>query len=347
VVPEDAEVAMGFEPTRTQLGHLQALLDEADLVLVLGAKLSHNATAGFNLKLAEETLVQVDASEEVLEANYPASLAVRGDVPGLLRALAEADLSASAWTDEELAEWRSRLRTPDGMPGAFEPALPEGVESWDAFFRALQDAMGPDAVVATDSGQHQFLARRYVEVRSPRGLLIPSDFQSMGFGIPAAIGAAVAAPERRVVAVVGDGGFLMSAPELSVAAREGIRVTVVVVNDGYYGLIRAQQVSSYGHVHGTRLPGVDLEALSWSLGARYERVGSPPGGPSGEAPGADPASALRRAAEHDGVTVLDLPVSDSSAFAAHQVRAKVREGVHSVAGPAVQGLKGLIRRLKG
>ncbi len=339
VVPENAEVAMGFEPTRTQLGHLQGLLDEADLVLVLGAKLSHNSTAGFALELARETLVQVDTSEEVLEANYPASLAIRGDVPALLQALVEADLSPSSWTAEELAEWRSRLRTPDGMPGAFEPDLPEGVDGWGGFFATLQEVLGPEAIVAADSGQHQFLTRRHVEIRSPRGLLFPSDFQSMGFGIPAAVGAAVAAPERRVVAVVGDGGFLMSAPELSVAAREGVQVMVVVVNDGHYGLIRAQQISSYGQVHGTRLPGVDLEALSWSLGARYERVG-------GE-PGADAGSVLRRAADHEGVSVVDLPVSDSGAFAAHQVRAKVREGVHSVAGPAVRGLKGLMRRLRG
>lgn len=335
VVPEDTEMAMGFEPTRNGLGHLQALLDEADLVLVLGAKLSHNSTAGFALKLAEETLVQVDASEEVLEANYPASLAVRGDVPGLLRGLLEAGLQPTSWTADELAGWRARLRTPDGMPRAFEPDLPEGVESWEGLFATLQEVLGPEAIVAADSGQHQFLARRYVEIRSPGGLLFPSDFQSMGFGVPAAIGAAVAAPERPVVAVVGDGGFLMSSPEISVAAREGIRLLVLVVNDGHYGLIRAQQISAYGQVHGTRLPGVDLEALSWSLGAHFERVG------------AEAGPAFRRALEHEGVSVLELPVFDSSAFAAHQVRARVREGVHSVAGPAVTGLKGLIRKLRG
>ncbi|MEJ2542269.1 MAG: thiamine pyrophosphate-dependent enzyme, partial [Gemmatimonadota bacterium] len=297
-------------------------------------KLTHNSTAGFSLELAEDKLVQVDAGAEVLEANYPASLAVLGDVPALLDALLDMALPESAWTREELAEWRARLRSRDGRHG-FEPDVPEGVEGWVELFDMLQTTLGPEAIVVTDSGLHQLLARRYVEVRSPRGLLFPSDFQSMGFGIPAAVGAAVAAPGRPVVAVVGDGGFLMSSPELAVAAREGARLLVLVVRDGHYGLIRAQQVSGYGQVHGTLLPALDPEALSLSLGARFERIG------------ADARGAFQRAMEHPGVSVLELPVYDSAAFAAHQVKARVREGVHAVAGPAVSGLKGWIRRFRG
>ena len=86
--------------------------------------------------------------------------------------------------------------------------------------------------MVTDSGLHQGLVRRHFDVLSPRGLITPTDFQSMGFGLPAAIGAKLAAPERPVVAVLGDGGFAMSGMELLTAVREKIPLTVIVFNDG-------------------------------------------------------------------------------------------------------------------
>jgi acetolactate synthase-1/2/3 large subunit len=335
VVPESAPLAMGFEPMRTDTGHLQALVDRADLVLILGAKLAHNATAGFALHLAEETLVHVDASPVVLNANYPASLAVHGDVPALVEALAAAEPGPSAWSGNDVATWRTRLRTRDRSDEVFEPDLPEGIAGWGDLFATLQGALGPDGIVATDSGQHQFLARRHVQVEAPRGLLLPSDFQSMGFGIPAAIGAAIAAPDRRVAAVVGDGGFLMTCPELAVAAREGVRLVVVVLTDGHYGLIRAQQVSAYARSHGTALPPVDVGGVAASLGAGYARLG----------PGA--AESVEAAVQDPGVTVLEVPLSDSTAFTAHRARTRLRESVYPVAGPAVRGVRALLRRLRG
>ena len=105
-------------------------------------------------------------------------------------------------------------------------------------------------MVVTDTGRHQQVVRRYYDVLAPGGLLIPSDLQSMGFGLPAAIAAALAAPGRPVVAVIGDGGFLMSGLELATAVREGVPLTVVVFSDGVYGQIRDYQLIEYGRAHG-------------------------------------------------------------------------------------------------
>ena len=80
--------------------------------------------------------------------------------------------------------------------------------------RGLRAALPDDAIVVTDSGYHQMSVRRHYTVRSPRGLIVPTNFQSMGYALPTAIGAALGAPARRVVAVVGDGGMLMSGLEL-------------------------------------------------------------------------------------------------------------------------------------
>jgi acetolactate synthase-1/2/3 large subunit len=141
-----------------------------------------------------------------------------------------------------------------------------------AFFAALRAALPRDAILTLDSGQHQMLARRHYRVLAPRALIAPSDFQSMGFGLPAALGAAVAAPERRVVALIGDGGFAMSGLELLTAVRERLPLTVVVFNDGALGLIRDQQHREFGRAHGTALHAPDYAGLAAALGAGYALV---------------------------------------------------------------------------
>src|SRR6185369_14866767 len=98
---------------------------------------------------------------------------------------------------------------------------------------------------------------------------VPTNFQSMGFALPAAIGAALAAPRRRVVAVVGDGGLMMSALELATAVRERVDLTVVLFNDDAYGLIRQTQLADFGTAHGTELVHPDFEALTEALGAGF------------------------------------------------------------------------------
>ena len=90
----------------------------------------------------------------------------------------------------------------------------------------------------------------------------------MGYALPAAIGAKLARPERPVVALIGDGGFAMSAMELLTAVRERVPLTVIVFNDGYYGLIRKQQIGAYGHSHGTTLSNPDIRGVAESAGAR-------------------------------------------------------------------------------
>ena len=110
------------------------------------------------------------------------------------------------------------------------------------------------------------LARRYHRVLAPRGLIVPSNLQSMGFALPAAIGAALAEPRRPVVALLGDGGLLMSGLELATAAREGLALTVIVLVDGHYGQIRLKQLRDTGRPFATDLPRVGLEALAEAVG---------------------------------------------------------------------------------
>jgi acetolactate synthase-1/2/3 large subunit len=185
--------------------------------------------------------------------------------------------SSAGWRPDDLERWRQTLAAARTAAARTEPRLSGAADPSPAgFLAALRRALPPDGVLVTDSGLHQQLARRHFQVLRPRTLLVPADFQSMGFGLPAAIGASLAEPERPVVALVGDGGVAISGLELLTAVREGVGLTVVVFNDGRLNLIRLQQLLRFGREHGVTHRAPDLEALARAVGARYLRLEGEP-----------------------------------------------------------------------
>jgi acetolactate synthase-1/2/3 large subunit len=280
-------------------------------------------------------LIHVDASSEVLGANYPASLLLQADVPLMLEALAArlpgATPSAATWVPSELdaARIEARRAIEHGGP---EPRIHHAdVRTPAEFFRALRAALPRDAMLVTDSGLHQALTRRYFPVLAPRGLICPSDFQSMGFGIPAAIGAAMAAPGRRVVALIGDGGFAMAGLELITAVREQLPLTVIVFNDGQLGLIREQQLREYGHAHSVALGAFDIGAVAAAVGARHIRL-------QGNA-----EAGFRDALNGEGPVVVEVAVGDSAGQRVAHAQAYLKEAARGVLGGR---LRGWLRKLR-
>jgi acetolactate synthase-1/2/3 large subunit len=270
----------------------------------MGVKFSHNGAHGFRLALPHAHLIHVDASPEVLGANYEASLTLAADVPALIRAFVgntptSGRAGASEWTSKDVASWNEVGATAiSARPEPTTPDLASGTMA--AFFEALRQALPADSCLVLDSGLHQMLARRHFRVLRSRGLILPTDFQAMGFALPAAIAAKLARPERSVAALLGDGGFSMSAPELVTAAREGLALTVIVFNDGRYGLIHRKQIRAYGHSHGTLLKNPDIRAISEGSGAKYLLLAG------------DPGPSLASAIGGKGVTVVEVVVTDSS-----------------------------------
>ena len=301
VLPESHPWAIPFDRASTDV--LNELVDGTDLVVAIAAKFSHNGAHGFRLKIPADRLVRVDASSEVLQANYEASLSLLADAPWLLRTLRD-HMSVSdhpgrsAWTEEQIAEWRRKAfagRETGSEPrvrGALEPA------TMSNFFGVLERAMSAESCLVLDSGLHQMLARRHFRVERPRGLILPADLQSMGYALPAAIGAKLAVPDRRVVALLGDGGFAMSGLELSTAKREGVHLTVVVFNDGHYGMIRKQQFGAHGHVYGTQLRNPDFRLIAEAVGAEYTRLDQ------------DAETRLTEAVRSKGVHVVEVRLRD-------------------------------------
>jgi acetolactate synthase-1/2/3 large subunit len=302
-LPEDHPLCRPFDFGTPASEALNEMLERADLVLAIGCKFSHNGAHGFRLRVAPAKLVHVDASPSVPGSNYECALSLCADagvfLRGLLARLGVARERDETWPAAALESvWRpararhSAAGAEPRIPGA-DPPTPAG------FFAALRRALPAESCLVTDSGLHQTLARRYFTVLAPRGLLIPSNLQSMGFGLPAAIGARLALPDRPVVALVGDGGFAASGLELLTAVREGVPLTVIVFNDGQLGLIRQQQWGRHGRSHGTALANPDFAKLAGAVGASYRRLER------------DAEGTLRGAAREEGVTLVEVGLEDT------------------------------------
>lgn len=330
VVPEDHPLSLGFEFGGDAVETLNELVAACDVVLAVGFKFSHNGSRGFRLRIPADKLIHVDASGEVLGANYPAHVSMRADAGVFLAELSQrlGDGSCKGFGNAGMEQLRARARA-EALAAVIEPRI-HGVASGSAaeFFASLRTAMPRDGVLVTDSGIHQSLARRHFRVLGPRALVTPTNLQSMGFCIGAAIGACVADPKRAVVALLGDGGLSMSGLELLVAVRERLRLVVVVFVDGAYGLIRFQQLASTGKPFATTFEPPHVAALAEAVGARYMRL-------EGDATGT-----LRTALESDGVTLVEVGVGDSLPM--HWMRAKA-----VVRGQGGSKVRSSLRRLFG
>lgn len=300
VVSEDHPLSLGFEFGGNGVATFNELIDSSDLVIAIGCKFSHNGSRGFRLRIPREKLIHVDASDDVLGANYPARVALRAHAARFIDAALERvrpDAGRAVGFDhDEIARFRARAHA-EGLQEFVEPRV-DGMKAAD-FFAMLRLAMPPDSTLVTDSGLHQVLARLHFRVLKPRGLITPTNLQSMGFGIGAAIGACLADPKRTVVALIGDGGLAMSGLELVTAVRERLRLVVLVFVDSAYGLIRMQQLAATGRTFATEFSPINAEALAQTVGAEYVRVDG----------NAD--LVLRQAMKSEGVTLIEVRVGDT------------------------------------
>ena len=298
VVSEEHPLSLVSDVAGGSAESVNALIAAADLVVVVGCRLSHNGSRGFRLVLDADRLVRVDTSREILDRGYPAKWAVEADAADFVSEL-EGQLgelpSGTGWGDEEIVAWRTRLER--DRPARLDPQL--GPCSAAELFAVLRRHLPERGIVATDSGLHQYFVRAHFPVLAPRTLLVPTDFQSMGYGVPAAIGGSLATGER-AVAVTGDGGFNIVGLELLTAVREQVPLTVFVLVDGYLGLIRLSQLARTGHATGVDVTIPQLDAFAGAIGADYALL---------DAEG-DADAVLQKALASAAVTIVEVPALD-------------------------------------
>ncbi len=214
-------------------------LEECDLLIAVGARFDDRATGKVSAFCPNAKIIHVDIDRSELDKIKTAHVGIRGDVKQVLDRLLP-QVKASLRKD-----WLSRVgelkaACPLQMPGVDDPRTPYGL------IRAVADCLDDDAIIATDVGQHQMWVAQAYPLRRPNQWLTSGGLGTMGFGLPAAIGAAMAQPEKTVVCFTGDGSILMNIQELATAAEEGVNVKVVLMNNASLGLVFQQQTMFYG-----------------------------------------------------------------------------------------------------
>lgn len=288
-LPEDHPLALGAGVGRNPV--LTDALAKADVVLAVGTGFDTWSMQGWTVKIPGR-IIRIDIAAEQLNKNYPAEVAIHGDAKLALTRLASA-LSPRPRHDSRYA---SELKA--STDAARSTAEDRG-DVGSLVVRQLRSVLSRDAIVAVDVTMIlQWIAWNF-EVYEPNSLLLPWNSATLGFALPAALGAQVACPERAVVALVGDGGFLFTGQELATAAKNNLPVVTIVFNNRAYGSIKKQQARSFsGRYLGVDLSGPDFVAFAQALGVGGERVTSL------EALG----DHVRRALESGSPTLLEVPL---------------------------------------
>jgi acetolactate synthase-1/2/3 large subunit len=265
---------LGVSPNPALVERVRA----ADLLIAVGPRLGAITTGGYRLleaPIPRQRLIHVHPGLAELAGPYQPDLAVQAAVGPFLAAWRSVPPVRGdawrAWTEAARANYQAWVRPWPGAGGDAGPAARNGVDLAQAL-AAMRERLPDDAVVASGAGNYSIWVHRYFQFRRHGTQLAPKS-GAMGFGLPAALAAKVVHPRRTVVAVAGDGDFLMTAQELATAVQHRLEVVVLVVNNGRYGTIRMHQERAYpGRVIGTELQNPDFAALARAYGAAGEPV---------------------------------------------------------------------------
>ncbi len=257
------DVGIGINPK------LEQRIKDADLLLVVGARLGEMTTGGYSLidiPRPKQTLVHVHAGAEELGRVYQADLPINASmVPFAAAAKAMAPVDTKRWAAHTEAAHRDYLDNigPVKIPGDLQMA---------EVMAYLRETLPADSILTNGAGNFSTWPNRFYQYRRFPGQLGPTS-GSMGYGTPAAVAAKLAFPERTVLSFAGDGCFMMNGQELATAVQYGANIVILIVNNGMFGTIRMHQEREYpGRVLGTGLSNPDFAALARAYGAHGETV---------------------------------------------------------------------------
>ncbi len=275
-------------------------MDEADLIVAVGARFDDRITGKLSEFAPRAKFVHIDVDPAEISKNVPAHIPIVGDAKLVLPKLTK-ELRALQPDSSRLDEWWKRI-------AAWQKEYPLGYEdSSDSeikpqlMIQAMHRATGGEAIVTSDVGQHQMWAAQYYDFPEPRRWINSGGLGTMGFGLPAAVGAKVACPDDTVVCLAGDGSLIMTCQELATAVRHEIPVKVFLMNNGYFGMVRQWQElfweKRYSSVEMGASP--DWVKLADAFGAKGMRVDDKN----------EVEAAMREALETEGPVLLDVRVT--------------------------------------
>ncbi|HEY8467728.1 MAG TPA: biosynthetic-type acetolactate synthase large subunit [Solirubrobacterales bacterium] len=215
-------------------------MDEADLIVAVGARFDDRITGKLSEFAPRAKFVHIDVDPAEIGKNVPAHIPIVGDAKDVLAKL-NREYRALKADSSRLDDWWKRIREwQTTYPLRYEDTDDSEIKP-QFMIEAMYEATGGDAIIASDVGQHQMWAAQYYHFSKPRRWLNSGGLGTMGFGLPAAIGAKVGRPDETVVALCGDGSLIMTAQEMATAAHHNIPVKVFLMNNGHFGMVRQWQ----------------------------------------------------------------------------------------------------------
>lgn len=278
--PSDHPLHTGMSFGRSAVPAAENAFADCDALLAVGVRFAEIATGSFGLRVPRN-LIHIDINPDALGANYPAAVAIHADAVAALEALEAAVRARLPAARESGALQASIAADKAAYRRAWSNHASVGRVNPAAFFDALGAHLGPDALVVADDGNHTFLCAELLPTPQRVKFISPTDFNCMGYCVPAAIGAKIADPERQVIGVVGDGAFLMSGMEIATASVRRLNCVFFVFNDGELSQIAQAQEIPYGRKTCTEAARIDLEAFACAVGAAYVRLRTDADLPSG------------------------------------------------------------------
>jgi acetolactate synthase I/II/III large subunit len=240
-----------------------------DCLLAVATRFAEIPTGSFGARIPDN-LIHVDINPAVMNANYPARVALVGDARTTLRALlARIGPADPASRDRGAAVTRQIARDKAAYGVEWEQYDSGDRVNPGRFFGALRRQLPREAIVVADDGNHTFLAAELLPILAPRTFLSPTDFNCMGYCIPATIGAKLARRERTVVGIVGDGALRMTGLEAVTAAARKLGIVWFVFNDGELSQIAQAQEIPLNRKTCTVLNALDLAGLAKAVGAEH------------------------------------------------------------------------------
>ncbi len=260
---------MGFGPSAVPAA--RKAFDGCDCLIAVGLRFAELATGSYGMPIPEN-LIHIDINPEVFNKNYPARVAIEADAEQALEALLGA-LKTEIGTSRDSTELQAMIRR---EKEAFMRSWTERINAERVtpgiFFRELRSRLADDAYVVVDDGNHTFLTAELFPVHRSKHLISPTDFNCMGYCVPATIGVKLTHPDNQVAAIVGDGAFLMTGLEIVTASRLGLGAVFCVFNDGELAQISQFQQIPLNRKTCTVLGEVNLEGVAMATGAAYLKM---------------------------------------------------------------------------
>ncbi len=243
-------------------------MDEADLICAVGARFDDRITGKLSEFAPRAKFIHIDVDPAEISKNVPAHIPIVGDAKQVLAKLVR-EYRALEADRSRLEEWWQRIHGwQEKHPLRYEDT-PDTEIRPQRMIEALYEATGGDAIVTSDVGQHQMWTAQYFHFDRPRRWINSGGLGTMGFGLPAALGAKVGCPDEQVICIAGDGSVQMNMQELATCAQEGIAIKVFIMNNGYLGMVRQWQElfwdRRYSHVDMGNFP--DFVKLAEAYGA--------------------------------------------------------------------------------